>query len=191
MVLEEKGIAYERREENLAELSEELLSMHPEGRVPLLVHETAQGKEVIYQSTVITEYLDEVFPGPKLMPLDPVLRARARLWTYWCDTLFKPDLDLFKYEFPKKGEARTLKEEECTDLLKRLYEMLEHWDGALKSGQYLLGQEMTLADIHLFPFARQFTKLTPAFPGIEKFTHLQAWLVKMVARPAFDRVMAK
>src|SRR4051794_33777782 len=81
MVLEEKGIPYQLIEENLSHLSPELLAHHPEGRVPLLIHEMNSQKLVVYQSTIITEYLDEAFPQSPLMPKDPKDRAKVRLWT--------------------------------------------------------------------------------------------------------------
>lgn len=183
MTLEEKRIQYTKIEENLAELSPELLSMHPEGRVPLLVHETPNGKHVIYQSTIITEYLDELFPENKLMPNDPVSRMKIRLWTYWCDQIFKPDLDTFKYEL------KNLSENDSAALQNRLHGYFTEWNLTLKESSYMVGDEMTLADIHLFPFARQFSAIKPGLSGSEKYSHLSAWLAKMVSRPTFERVM--
>jgi len=183
MVLEEKGIAYKKIEEDLSNLSQELLALHPEGRVPLLVHEVNGRKEVIYQSTVITEYLDEVFPGIKLMPASPLERARVRLWTYWCDQLFKPDLDLYKYERPKMSA------QEVGELEARLHGYFYDWNEALVKSPFLVDAQMTLADIHLFPFARQFLRIMPALKGVEKYTALKAWLDTVTSRPSFDRVM--
>jgi len=54
----------------------EYLKLNPNGVVPTLVHD---GK-VIIESTLIIEYLDEVFPDTPLMPTDPYERAQARLW---------------------------------------------------------------------------------------------------------------
>ncbi len=185
MVLEEKNISYQLVEENLSHLSAELLSLHPEGRVPLLVHQLKECRQVIYQSSIITEYLEEAFPDFSLMPQGSVERAQVRLWTYWCDQLFKPDLDLYKYELS------TLNEVETTELLTRIHGHLSHWDMTLRSSAFLVGGQMTLADIHLFPFARQFVAIKPGFPELEKYTHLSAWLGQMLARPAFKRVMLK
>ena len=52
------------------------LKINPLGVVPALVH---SGRTVI-QSTIMTEYLDDAFPDPPLMPVDPYWRARRRLW---------------------------------------------------------------------------------------------------------------
>ena len=113
MALEEKGLEYKIIEEDLSSPSQELLTMHPEGRVPLLIHEQNEQKHIIYQSTIITEYLDEAFPFKPIMPnldrhavasSEAVSRAKVRLLTYWCDSIFKPDLDLYKYDFPHLSE---------------------------------------------------------------------------------------
>jgi glutathione S-transferase len=185
MTLEEKGIPYQIVEEKLSQLSPELLALHPEGRVPLLIHHLGGHPEVIYQSTVITEYLDEAFPKFPLMPKDSVLRARVRLWTYWCDSIFKPDLDLLKYE------KNNLPREEQDQLDLRLHSYFSKWNQALESSQFLVGDELTLADIHLFPFARQFTRIQPAWNGMEKYSYILSWLSRMMERPAFTRAMAK
>ena len=184
-VLEEKRIPYQVIEEDLSNPSKDLLALHPEGRVPLLVHQMGTQKHIIYQSTIITEYLDETFPSSPLMPKDPVLRSHVRLWTYWCDYLFKPDLDLFKYDLS------TLQETESKALIDRIHAHLQKWDQALQLHPFLLGEGMSLADIHLFPFARQLLAIRPGLPGVEKYTKITEWLSLMTQRPVFERVMKK
>ena len=190
MVLEEKQIPFTIIEEDFEHFSQELIELHPEARVPLLIHERAeQERVVLYQSTVITEYLDEAFPEKSLMPKDASDRAAVRLWTYWSDGIFKPDLDLYKYEL------KTLNPEARADLEARLHALFTKWDEAIhlaSDGQYyLVAGQFTLADVHLFPFARQFLRIAPALPGVEQYQKLHTWLSQMVARPAFERVMKK
>jgi glutathione S-transferase len=191
MVLEEKGLAYHRIEEDLANLSPQLLALHPEGRVPLLIHQINNDRHVLYESSVITEYLDDAFPDSPLMPKQPIERAQVRLFTYWCDQIFKPKLDLFKYEQSRLTQAELL------TLHAHLHELLSYWNAALhsksksKANAFLINEHLTLADIHLFPFARQFMSIKPALPDIEKYTKLTDWLNQMIARPAFERCMVK
>ncbi|HEY2590802.1 MAG TPA: glutathione S-transferase N-terminal domain-containing protein, partial [Steroidobacteraceae bacterium] len=64
------------------------MKINPIGQVPALVH---YGK-VVTESTVINEYLDEVFDGPPLRPADPYWRARMRIWTKFVDEYFTPAL---------------------------------------------------------------------------------------------------
>ena len=75
-VLAEKGISAEIISvDDMARAAEDLADLNPYGEVPTLVDRDL----VLYDSKVIIEYLDERFPHPPLMPVDPVSRAKARL----------------------------------------------------------------------------------------------------------------
>jgi len=78
LVLAEKGISYEVVDVQPGKLPEDLLDLNPYHSVPTLVDREL----VLYDSRVIIEYLDERFPHPPLMPVDPVSRARMRLAMY-------------------------------------------------------------------------------------------------------------
>ena len=78
IVLAEKGISLDVVEVEAASLPEDLLDLNPYNSVPTLVDRDL----VLYDSRVIAEYLDERFPHPPLMPVDPVSRARFRLALY-------------------------------------------------------------------------------------------------------------
>jgi len=75
IVLAEKGINYESHEVDLDDTPEDLKDLNPYNEVPTLVDRDL----VLYGHQVIMEYLDERFPHPPLMPVDPVSRARNRL----------------------------------------------------------------------------------------------------------------
>lgn len=75
IVLAEKGINYESTEVDLDDTPEDLKDLNPYNEVPTLVDRDL----VLYGHQVIMEYLDERFPHPPLMPVDPVSRARNRL----------------------------------------------------------------------------------------------------------------
>lgn len=75
MVLAEKGITVEIVEVDNSHKPEDLLDLNPYNTVPTLVDREL----VLYDPQTIMEYLDERFPHPPLMPVDPVSRARARL----------------------------------------------------------------------------------------------------------------
>ena len=80
LVLAEKNIPWENRHVSLARgehLTPAFKKMNPRGVVPVIVHD---GKTII-ESSVICQYLDEVFPNPPLQPKDPADRALMRLWT--------------------------------------------------------------------------------------------------------------
>lgn len=75
IVLAEKGISYESHDVDLNDTPEDLKDLNPYNEVPTLVDRDL----VLYGHQVIMEYLDERFPHPPLMPVDPVSRARNRL----------------------------------------------------------------------------------------------------------------
>ena len=181
MTLEEKNLEYSIVEEDLAAPSAELLKLHPEGKVPLLIHNGTP----LYESSIITEYLDEEFPRPPLRPVAPLKRAQLRLMTYECDEFFKPDIDLFKYEY------ETLSEIEQNSLLARLRGHLGKMAEPLKLQSYLMGSELTLADIHVFPFFRQLQKTRADFSKFFHFPELDTWLQRITQRPSFEKVMRK
>jgi RNA polymerase-associated protein len=78
LVLAEKGIAIELVNCDLHKLPEDLLDLNPYHSVPTLVDRDL----VLYDSRVIMDYLDERFPHPPLMPIDPVTRAQFRVALY-------------------------------------------------------------------------------------------------------------
>jgi len=75
IVLGEKGITFEVNMVEPGNLPEDLIDINPYQSVPTLVDREL----VLYNSRVIVEYLDERFPHPPLMPVDPVTRAKTRL----------------------------------------------------------------------------------------------------------------
>ena len=78
LVLAEKGIAIELVNCDPLKLPEDLLDLNPYHSVPTLVDRDL----VLYDSRVIIDYLDERFPHPPLMPIDPVTRAQFRVALY-------------------------------------------------------------------------------------------------------------
>src|SRR3970040_2236040 len=78
LVLAEKSISIDIVDVDDGNLPEDLLDLNPYNSVPTLVDRDL----VLYDSRVIIEYLDERFPHPPLMPVDPVARAQFRLALY-------------------------------------------------------------------------------------------------------------
>lgn len=184
MALEEKNLTYRVIEEDLSNPSADLLRYNPRGTVPVLLHNGT----VIPESAIITQYIDEVFPEHPLAPIGALARARMRLWTRWCDEEFKVDLDAFKYEWNE------LNEEARGGLKSRLAGHLEKLESALERSPFLEGIELTLSDIHVFPFYRQLTRARAdlkAHFAPESRRSIDEWLERITTRPSFDRVMAK
>lgn len=81
IVLNEKSITADIINVNVNELPEDLIDLNPYNSTPTLVDRDL----VLYNSQIIMEYLDERFPHPPLMPVDPVSRARSRIMLYRID----------------------------------------------------------------------------------------------------------
>jgi RNA polymerase-associated protein len=78
IVLYEKGMDFQIIDVDVFNKPEDLVIMNPYNMVPVLVERDL----VLYESNIINEYIDERFPHPQLMPADPVMRARARLFLH-------------------------------------------------------------------------------------------------------------
>ncbi|KAF3518572.1 hypothetical protein DY000_02062226 [Brassica cretica] len=83
VALEEKGVKYKYREEDLSNKSPLLLEMNPiHMKIPVLIH---KGKPIC-ESIIQVQYIDEVWPDTNpILPFDPYQRAQARFWSdYIC-----------------------------------------------------------------------------------------------------------
>jgi glutathione S-transferase len=78
IALHEKGLTYQRVTLNLAKKDQkrpEFLQLNPYGKVPVI----DDGGQILFESCIINEYLNEKYPNPPLMPTDPYLRGRGRI----------------------------------------------------------------------------------------------------------------
>ncbi len=180
LVLNEKGLPFEVVEEDLKNFSPELRALHPEAKVPVLVH----GTRVVYESSVITEYLEDCFARDPLMPKDAGERAEVRLWTYWCNSVFKPDVDRIKY-----GTNR-FSAQECEGVGERVQQHLGKLEKALSAKPSLVG-DYSLADIHVFPFVRQLARIEPTPGFLSLFPTTLDWVKRISDRPAFLKTLER
>lgn len=80
IVASEKGVALERTMIDLADKPDWFTALSPTGKVPLVRVGANGAAQVLFESAAICEYLDETGPAPRLMPQDPIERARTRAW---------------------------------------------------------------------------------------------------------------
>ena len=181
LVLAEKGLEFLLTEIDLKDKPARFLEISRYGKVPAIVHD---GNE-IYESSIINQYLEEVFPEPALMPSDPGLRAQVRIWIDYCDSRFLDDL----YGAIKNQDAEAydgLKAKVAAHLC-----MLEDAYARLSGGgPYWLGAEASLLDFTFYPF---FERL-PAWAhyrglGIpEDCPGLRGWSAAMAERPSVQAI---
>lgn len=178
LVLLEKGLDAALHEIDFKNKSKRFLEVSPYGRVPALVHDGV----VVYESAIINEYLDEVFPTPRLMPAAPALKAFTRIWIDYLDHQVLDDYyDLIKARDAAAAAALKAKVEDRFRVIER--DGLARHGGA---GPYWLGAEASLLDFAYYPF---FERL-PAwrhYRGVDvpaDCGRLRAWMAAMAARPS-------
>ena len=137
IVLYEKGMDFEIIDVDLMNKPEDLAVMNPYNTTPVLVERDL----VLYESNIINEYIDERFPHPQLMPADPVMRARARLF------LFRFEQELFSHV--KSLETGASKTHEKARLYIR--ENLIQIAPIFVKQKFMLGEEFSMLDVAIAP----------------------------------------
>jgi RNA polymerase-associated protein len=137
MVLAEKGITVEIVDIDINQKPEDLLDLNPYNTVPTLVDREL----VLYDPHTIMEYLDERFPHPPLMPVDPVSRARTRL------ALYRIQQDWYELvpALESKGEKTSAKAR------KQLSDSLTSSAEVFAAKPFFLSDEFTLVDALVAP----------------------------------------
>jgi glutathione S-transferase len=119
LCLAEKGLVYESRLVDMVkgeQHSPEYLAMNPNGVVPTLLH----GKRVLYESSVIAEYLDELYPEPPLRPADAYDRALMRNFVRWIDEACLPKLIVFNWSISMQPVAGQWNDQQLAERLARI-----------------------------------------------------------------------
>jgi glutathione S-transferase len=180
IALLEKGLEFERINVDLSKREQknpEYLRIHPFGQVPALDDEGF----VIYDSTVINEYLEDEYPYPALMPKDSEGRARARLLEDYRDTHFNPYCVHIMQEMRKAdGERDAQRLDTAKAAIARAFDRIE----AELSGKEYLAGPFSLADI---AFMSNFELLDRFAITVDPGKHSKtaAWINRLKARPSF------
>jgi glutathione S-transferase len=187
LALAASGEAYELREVVLRDKPAELLAASPKGTVPVLV---LPGGTVIDQSLdVMLWALRRQDPESWLLPPRGSLEDMLAL-VAGNDGDFKRDLDRYKY--PHRYPEESAGDVQAFALKHRAQgaAWLARLDGMLDDG-WLFGPRVSLADMALLPFVRQFAHTDAAWFAGQPWPRLQAWLAGFEASPRFQAVMEK
>ncbi len=169
MVLMEKGITVDIVDIDPADLPEDLIDLNPYHTVPTLVDRDL----VLYHPQIIMEYLDERFPHPPLMPVDPVSRARSRLALY----RLEHDWYALAEVIEEKGEKGSAKER------KMLRDSIVASDDIFAASPFFLSDELTLVDCAVTPLLWRLPRLGIELPPQAKA--VAKYMDRMFRRPAF------
>jgi len=186
VALAEKGIPYERIEVgwSLAQRYRphhpDVVALNPKQQVPVLV----DGEVVVYDSTLILEYLEERQPTPPLYPQGLAERARCRRLEAAADEILFPQvwalIDSGFYPTPG-DDASAQRRREATSELGRLQLELDRQ----LAGREWLCERFSVADIATFIFLSSAASL--GAPPAAALTNLNGWLARMLGRPAVKR----
>jgi len=165
LVLAEKNITVEIVDVEPNNISEDLMDLNPYGTLPTLVDRDL----ILYQSRIIMEYLDERFPHPPLLPVDPVSKASSRLF------LHRVDNDWYRLMDQIVGGGKP-----ATRARKELRESLSVTAPVFGSRSFFMSDEFTLVDCSIAPLLWRLPSLGVELPE-------QAKPVEEYAKRLFDR----
>lgn len=182
VALAEKGIDYDLLEIHPVKRPPRLRELNPLGRVPVL----EAGDVALRESSVICEYLEEVYPDHPLWPADPGLRGWARGWARYIDDGLAANyfLGMRKLAFGKAPE-------DPDDIVDQLHARVgRQWarlEPALDEheGPWLCGDQFTYADICGMAVAVRIPAWTPQLlPDADELPNVTAWLQALRERPS-------
>jgi RNA polymerase-associated protein len=169
IVLHEKGMDFEIRDVDLHDKPEEIAAMNPYNQVPIMVERDL----TLYESNIINEYIDERFPHPQLMPADPVMRARARLFLFNFEhDLFSHILDVMEGSPKVADKARSLISDNLTQI-----------SPLFTKQKYMLGEEYSMLDVAIAPLLWRLDHYGIQLP--KQAAPMLKYAERIFSRPAF------
>ena len=136
IVLYEKGMDFEVIDVDLMNRAEDIALINPYNKVPVLVERDL----ILYEANIINEYIDERFPHPQLMPPDPVMRGRARLFLHRFEQELYSQVDIIEQGGKNADKARAVIRDNLTQLAQ-----------ILTKQKFLLGDEFSMLDVAIAP----------------------------------------
>jgi stringent starvation protein A len=173
IVLFEKGMDFQIIDVDVDNMPEDIAVMNPYNRVPVLVERDL----VLHEANIINEYIDERFPHPQLMPADPVMRGRARLFLHRFENELFSQIHIIEGSGKREADkARTVIRDHLT-LIAPVFQ----------KQKYMMGEEYTMLDVAIAPllwrlehYGIQLPK--PAAPVLK-------YAERLFSRPAYIEAM--
>jgi RNA polymerase-associated protein len=172
-VLFEKGMDYEINDLDLYNKPDEINVMNPYGQVPILVERDL----ILYESNIINEYIDERFPHPQLMPADPVMRARTRLF------LFNFEKEIFVHVAVLEDRSLRADTKKLDQARAAIRDRLSQLAPLLIKNKYMLGEDFSMLDIAMAPLLWRLDHYGIELPKTS--APLQKYAERVFSRPAY------
>jgi len=175
MVLAEKNITVDVVDADPLNLPDEVMDFNPYGSLPTLVDRDLK----LYESRIIMEYLDERFPHPPLLPVDPVSRAHSRLF------LYRVEQDWYRL----MNQILEGTEEEAANAAKELRESLTMTIPVFDAKPFFMSDELSLVDCAIAPLLWRLDSLDVELPPQAK--PIQTYAKRLFARKAFRQSLSE
>jgi RNA polymerase-associated protein len=173
IVLFEKGMDFQVIDVDMFNKPEDIAVINPYNKVPVLVERDL----VLYEANIINEYIDERFPHPQLMPADPVMRARARLF------LFRFENELFCHiDAIERGNQKAADKARGA-----IRDNLTQISVVFAKQKYMLGDEFSMLDVAIAPLLWRLDHY-----GIQlgkEAAPLMKYAERLFSRPAYIEAM--
>ncbi len=210
LTLKEKGLTYKSHFMSFPDgqhLTPEYLAINPDGQVPALVHDG----QVITETTVINEYIDDAFPDPPLKPTSAIERARMRRWGQivdehlfhaiatigWSQGIgpilrekgeeeFKKSLARLKVPSKRQKWLKAyygFPQEDLDEARRMISYSVERMERALAEHPYLSGRTYSLADINMLSSVERMPRWAPDLMTAQVSPRSWDWFQRMMARP--------
>lgn len=180
MLCEEKGVPHQLTPARPH--SPEVTAISPTGQIPCLRH----GDVALCESKALATYIDKSFPGPKLIPEDPVGAARCEQWVSFgnakADRWIMREFIVPSVFFDKAKGPDTAK---INAALPEIDKCLAAIDGQLAKTGHIAGEALTYADLHLLPMLVLLENFATTKELLAKYPRVEAYVARLRERPSF------
>lgn len=182
LAMEEKGVDYDLVEVDFLQgpMPEEQVERHPFAKVPAFEHDGFK----LFEVTAIERYVDEEFDGPSLQPESNKERARMNQIISIIDSYTYPctvgQLVIQRIVMPMLGEQPD--ESAIAEAMPEISKCMGIIAGLRDSSKFLVGDRLTLADIHLAPIFDYFQNTPDSEPILQENPGLRSWWNEMSDR---------
>lgn len=173
IVLFEKGMDFQVIDVDVFNKPEDLVVINPYNKVPVLV----ERELILYEANIINEYIDERFPHPQLMPPDPVMRARARLFLHRFEQELFCHIGALESGISKTADKARL----------AVGNNLTQISPVFTKQKYMLGDEYSMLDVAIAPLLWRLDHY-----GIQlgkEAAPLMKYAERLFSRPAYSEAM--
>ena len=180
MLCEEKGVPYTLTPARPQ--SDEVKALHPAGQIPCMRH----GDVSLFESKAIATYIDKAFPGPRMMPEDAVGAAKVEQWVSYGNV--KVDRWIMREFVVPTAFADKVKGPDMPRInaaLPEIEKVTKTLDDAVAKTGYLVGDQLTYADMNVLPMLMTFTGFPQGKEILGRHQHLLAYMTKLADRPSY------